>query len=55
MKKTNERQRPGRKKLGENQKKKPLTIYRIQTDFDKLGGRVATRDLLNDYLNKKIN
>lgn len=36
-------------------KKVPITIYRKQSEVDKLGGGKAARDLINNLLNLKLN
>ena len=44
----------GRKPIPENQKKKPVLIYLSDEQIDKLGGTLATRNILTDYSLQKI-
>lgn len=44
----------GRKKLPENEKKKPLTLFLTQTQIEILGGETETKKLLQNYSLTKI-
>ena len=47
-------QKRGRKPIPDNQKKKPVIVYLSDEQIDKLGGSLATRNILTDYSLQKI-
>jgi hypothetical protein len=44
----------GRKRLPENEKKKPVTIFLTQFEIKILGGEIATKKLLTKFSKFKI-
>jgi hypothetical protein len=48
-----EKAKAGRKKISD--KKVPVTIYRNQSEIDRLGGRENVRVLVNQLLTDKLN
>ena len=49
-----ETKKRGRKPIPENKKKKPVIVYLSDEQIDKLGGTLATRNILQDYSLFKI-
>jgi hypothetical protein len=49
-----ETKKRGRKLLPESKKKKPVIVYLSDEQIDKLGGALATRNILTDYSLQKI-
>jgi hypothetical protein len=49
-----ETKKRGRKPIPESKKKKPVIVYLSDEQIDKLGGTLATRNILQDYSLQKI-
>jgi len=49
-----ETKKRGRKPIAESKKKKPVIVYLSDEQIDKLGGSLATRNILQDYSLFKI-